>query len=85
MEGDHISQMRRQRNLAAVAAVLLLGGSLGTAWPRFISRQQQRKLVDGEIIDLQGKIVDCQELIANEQARVLKAQHELRVFLQQSR
>ncbi len=75
--------LRRQRNLLAVAAILMIVISMGVSLPRVLDRRNKLKALNEELIGLQNSIVSVQQRTREVQAEIIQTQNEVRVLLKQ--
>ena len=74
---DEPRHLRRQRNLYAGAALVLVVGSIGAALPQRLDRHDRHEALNGRILQLQAEITAEQTRIRETQAAILAAQAEL--------
>ena len=74
---DEPRHLRRQRNLYAGAALVLVVGSIGAALPQRLDRHDRHKALNERIVGVQKVITFEQNRIRETQAAILAAQAEL--------
>jgi hypothetical protein len=78
-------QLRRQRNRAAIAAVVITVAALLIAVPRALERRSRLKATNEELIALQGQIGALQGQIRDTQLQIAQAQAQIGALLKQRR
>ena len=74
---DEPRHLRRQRNLYAGVALVLVVGSIGAALPQRLDRHDRHKALNERIVGVQKVITFEQNRIRETQAAILAAQAEL--------
>ena len=75
-----IDRLRSQRNLAMVAAFLLVVLPTALVTPGFVHRYRQVKAEQVELVRLQATISSMQFAIRYDQARIIATQDEIRAL-----
>ena len=70
----NLQRLRRQRNLAAVAAVIIAVGGMAVSLPRALERRRQLKETNAELLDLQHRLLALQAQIGDVQTQILQVQ-----------
>lgn len=78
-----LEQLRRQRNAAAVFAVVVLLVGFGVTVPRSLARYRQLRAAEAELVGLQQDIIRFQNQIVKEQRQITELQQEI-IALQKS-
>ena len=78
-----LQHLRRQRNAAALAAVLMVLAGFAVTFPRSLARYRSLRAAQAELIDLQNKIYHTQYRILDYQRLIREAQQQ--IILQRGR
>lgn len=81
---DEDAQMRRlriERNIAAVAAVMVIVISMAVSLPPALKRRAELKQANDRLIGLQSTIVATQEQLRKVQANITLTQQEIELAL----
>ena len=78
MDATELKTLRRQRNIAAVAAVAFLVVSMGVTLPRALRSRAELKAANTELVRLQSEIVAAQDRIRAVQGEILATQESIR-------
>jgi len=76
-DSEKIQSWRKQRNIFAVAAVLIIVTGMAVSLPRALKRRRQLKAADAELVDLQAKLVTLQGQIRSVQTQIVQMQTEI--------
>jgi len=76
-DSEKIQSWRKQRNIFAVAAVLIIVTGMAVSLPRAMERRHQLKAADAELVDLQNQLSHLQENIRSVQAQIIQVQTEI--------
>jgi predicted nucleic acid-binding Zn-ribbon protein len=74
---EALQRLRRQRNVFAVIATLLVAAGLAISLPRALRRHRELKDANGELLGLQNRIVTVQAQIRDVQAQITRTQTEM--------
>ena len=69
--------LRKQRNGAAAAAILLLAGALAVTLPHILFERKRLKTADDDLVSLQATITYVEGEIRETQRNIVKVQGEL--------
>ena len=76
-----LRRLRKQRNLAAVAAVVIITVSMAICLPYALDRRKRHKSANDELLALQAQIENTQNQIRGVQAQILQTQSEIRSLI----
>lgn len=74
---SRLEHLRRQRNAAAVVAVLLVLGSFGLALPVSLERYRALRAAEAELVERQRLINVLQHEIVDGQKQILELQRQI--------
>jgi starvation-inducible outer membrane lipoprotein len=77
-ESNPSRQLARERNLAALAAMLLIVLSICAVLPAALQRRHRLFLTNLDLLSLQDQVVAVQQRTRDVQAAVVRAQSEIR-------
>jgi peptidoglycan hydrolase CwlO-like protein len=74
---EKLQYWRKQRNIFAVAAVLIIITGMAISLPQALERRRQLKAADADLVDLQSQLLTLQEQIRTVQAQIVQVQAEI--------
>lgn len=75
-----LGRLRRERNLFAATALLLIAIAMALSWPRHLQRYREHKALNTELLDLQAQINSMQRTTIDNQREITSMQDEIRRF-----
>ena len=80
-----LRRLKRERNVAAVSAVLIVVVGMAIAVPHALERRRRLHAANDELLSLQATIGYTQEQIRGVQAQIVRAQSEIRSLVHERR
>lgn len=77
VEDAQLHRLRKERNIAAVAAVLFIVVSMAISVPPNLKRRKELKQTNDQLVSLQAAIVDAQAKLRKVQSDITQVQLEI--------
>jgi len=76
-DSEKIQYWRKQRNIFAVAAVVIVVTGMAVSLPRALQRYRQLNTTNAELVALQAQLLALQEQIRSVETQIVQAQAEI--------